>query len=323
MGTHTQNRPLISSASLAFLVFLALAFLLAFRPTSLDRLPDLRAAVSPPPPPVRIAHNILYWKPHKTGSTSAKLWMDALAAAANLRLKFFAPRAYLFQAPTDLATRAGDANCTIFLGHILTRDVHSRTHEASRGAVITTTRDAYNYLCSKYFHTSEGSYNTHIEGLEHRDTIEARLWWSRWLIYDRCETYRYYDGLQGCPAEPAALHARAEAIAERIDCVIDTEDPQPDADAICKVIGLEHCPEFGSSNTRISPEVGYEKLLDIKHIKKALDGPAAVIQILRDALLKRRCRLMTAPGKVYDSSSTMGNLPPAKWPTTNCVAQSA
>lgn len=269
------------------------------------------------PPYPRTGHNILYWKPHKTGSTSTKIWLSQLANESNLIYNFFSPKRYVYQEPTDLATRAENFNCTIIVGHILTRPVNIRRNEARFGVVLTTTRNVYNYLCSKYFHTTEAKFRFAIRELNSTTSESSRRWWSSWLIYDPCETYRYYDGLDGCDTDQDALRARAEAIASRIDCVIDIEDPQADADAICKVMGVRDCPRFGAVNLRVDVESGYSKLLNIPHVKKLLDRPARVIQILRDALMKRRCRFMTASG-AFDSSSTIGNLPPARWPTVSC-----
>lgn len=112
---------------------------------------------------------------------------------------------------------------------------------------------------------------------------------------------------------------RAEAIAGRIDCVIDTDDAQLDADAICRLVQVKDCPQFDSKNVRVGLKVGYGPMLELPHIRLALERPVRVLQVLRDALLKRRCRLLTTRGKPFGTKSTMGDLPPAKWPTVGCA----
>ena len=78
-------------------------------------------------------------------------------------------------------------------------------------------------------------------------------------------------------------------IADRIDCVIDTDDHAPDLASLCREMGitLDEYPELPTKNVAM-----YKKLFEIPHIIDVLNLTFRVTTVLRDHLMKRRCRFL-------------------------------
>lgn len=131
--------------------------------------------------------------------------------------------------------------------------------------------------------------------------------------YDACEPYRYYDGIEGCDLREEVLRMRAGRIAERIDCVIDSDDSGDDIDALCSMMGLEGnmCPVYEQSNVRAGGEYG--EILKFKHVREILERVSKPYEYLREALMERRCRFM----KDGELESVLG-FEKANWPQPGC-----
>lgn len=291
-----STAPLLSLSALLLLLLLAL-----------HRLHPLPRP-APTTPLLRQTHNLLYWKPHKTASTSARFFLQALAARANLSYVFTPSSHYRFLPPAGLAARAAGRNCSVLVGHARAPPVTARAHEAGAGAVLTTTRAPRAYLVSRYFYAAETTFTRAHGRLRDPGSAKSRLWWTRWETYDVCEAFRYYDGARGCDERAGALRARAGAIAGRVDCAIDAEDAQADAEAVCRAVGVRECPRFGARNVKEKPGGGYEGLLEVRHVRVSLRRAERALGFLREALMERRCRFLKG------GRGTMGDLPPAPWP---------
>lgn len=153
------------------------------------------------------------------------------------------------------------------------------------GSVITTTRDAQRTLASKYFHRTKRSLRADVQSLANEKSSAARLWFFHWHDYDPCEQLRYYDGIPGCNL--ADIPSRAADIAARMDCVVDTDDPEPDLKVLCAEMRIEECPPFPRKNVKGD---GYEMLFDAEHVGEALRRVLWVTKLLRKELRGRLCR---------------------------------
>ena len=74
------------------------------------------------------------------------------------------------------------------------------------------------------------------------NSTASRSWFHYFNDLDACSALRYYDGIDGCDLE--TLQGRIQRIASRIDCVVDTEDPDPDTQALCSIMRVKSCPNF-------------------------------------------------------------------------------
>lgn len=293
-------------------------------PTAVQNALNLKSSGSsasrplPGVPKLRNSSNIIFWSQEKTASSSTKWWFVKLGSLADLSASFYGAPKYFYSKPTDHATRIGSRACSILGGHINVRDIHSRPHEAAFGVIISNTRNAEDLLCSKYFHVSERNYVDMLPELMNQSSTASYNFWSRFRSYDPCELYRYYDGLLGCDVDEQQLSARAKAIADRLDCVIDADDPQRDADSICVMLGVKDCPEFPAVNYRSRRQEGaYASLLQLPHIQAAMNYSVRVVRILHATLMTRRCRFLTEGSgqKIVQPRLTLGNMPPPRWPS--------
>lgn len=202
-------------------------------------------------------------------------------------------------------------NCSIIAGHIRMKNVADRRHEGELGAVLTTTRDTKDTLVSRYFHTRMKNISAELEDLKDPDNERSFIWFFHFNDYDPCEPFRYYDGIEGC--DLTSLKERAAAIANRIDCVVDTDDPEKDYAALCKLMRLprSRCPETPTKNVRAAKE--YADLFQYRHLTEIMERVSRVYDVLRDALLERRCRFL-----VDGTGRTMPGFEEPRWPGAGC-----
>lgn len=121
-----------------------------------------------------------------------------------------------------------------------------------------------------------------------------------------CESLRYYDAEHSCYLREDVLRARARRIANNIDCVIDMDDAQKDADRVCRHMGLAACLKLGSIN--VSGGTGlYKELFDIVHVCEAMERAVKVVSVLHDALMERRCRQLKADGRLPNQTKPIAN----------------
>lgn len=281
------------------------------------------------PPSERVASNLIYWKPHKTGSTSLRSWL--ITVADTLQLPLHKTDHYPNSDISDHYDRLRslnthkDGRCSIFAGHVRVPEVSSRVDERderSLGAVVTTTRNALNTLASKYFHrTGRDLSRPDLEWFKKTKSQQSRLWFFHWNDHDPCEVLRYYDGLNGCDLEQKSLEQRTLGIAKRIDCVVDTDDPDEDLWALCRVMGIEDrekCPEYPNRRAKDYRTL-YDDLFAIPHIREVVKSSLRVTETLRDQFLKRRCRFLQL-GDVGEGTlkEDVKLGAPPRWPYHGC-----
>lgn len=216
-------------------------------------------------------------------------------------------------------------NCSIFAGHVRVPDISKRRDERELGSVVTTTRNSFNTLASKYFHRTSRTLNeSELQEYKKRSSSLSRLWFFYFNDNDACEVLRYYDGLERCE-DGNDLLKRVDNIAKRIDCVVDTDDPVPDLKILCRVIGVDNidCPEYPNRRARARRDL-YKDLYDIKHIRDVVQRSLRVTELLRIAFLKRRCRfLVTGNGLGHGVlKQDVGAGAKPRWPVRGCVSQS-
>lgn len=269
---------------------------------------------------VREGHNLVYWTPHKTGSTSMRNWLANVAE--RLQIDISITHKYPNKPFEDYRQRYDHLKlktCTFLAGHIRVRASHLRNNELRLGAVITTIRDPFALLMSKYFHRTRFILtNGALQHFADPGSRLSRLWFFYWNDLDPCEQLRYYDGEQGCELDQrdgvmTAIEKRARAIAERIDCVVDTDDPAHDLDSLCRQMSLgeSECPQIPVLNVKKGNTL-YDKMLTFPHIKAVMMRTANVTISLRSALMKRRCRFLD------DGSLTTPGAEPPQWPFKGC-----
>lgn len=269
-------------------------------------------------PEAREGFNLVYWTPHKTGSTSMRLWLKSVAD--KLELKVGISHKYPNKLHEDHHARARRMGllrqCGFMAGHIRVTPVHSRHNELLLGAVVSTIREPYKLLASKYFHRTKGKLNKKaLKSLKDPSSKPARRWFFYFNDLDPCEQLRYYDGLYGCNYE--TLGPRIQAIADRIDCVIDTDDHNADLGAICARVGLNEtdgdCPKWTVANRKRELKY-YRKLLKVPHIVKVMERSVAVTAQLRNSFMKRRCRFLDDP----EVNLRTPGMEPPNWPFKGC-----
>ena len=302
-----RNAVAIPIAALTTVLF-CLVFNNASRSTTFSS--SSRGYAFPALPQSRLAHNLVYWSPHKTGSTSMRIWLRRVSDA--IEIHYYTAGFYPYSPFSNWEDRAVPpyTNCTILSGHIRSKPFSQRSiHEARLGAVITSTRDPYDTMASRYFHRTERKFTEEILSMTANRTKSStsRRWFFYWQDLDACEQLRYYDAIQDCNYD--SLEQRIQDIANRIDCVVDTNDPQPDLDALCKAMNLHECPAFLNGNNRV---VSYQPIFDELHLTHAMERVVNVSIALRKALMPRRCRFLP-------SLSTPGMKPP-NFPFRGCGA---
>lgn len=216
--------------------------------------------------------------------------------------------------------RLGVPRCSFLTGQINARSVNVRDNELKLGAVITTIRDPADLLTSRYFYRSGNRISKKsLDSYSDPTSRFARLWFFYWNDRDPCEQLRYYDGLAGCGMRSnAGLQRRARAIAERIDCVIDTDDPKKDLMALCRRMTLddEECPRYRRGKSRRAERAKlYVELLNFTHIREAMSRHLMVATMLRDELAKRKCRLLDDDA---EKALRTPRADVAQWPTKMC-----
>lgn len=269
---------------------------------------------------VREGHNLVYWTPHKTGSTSMRNWLKHVAETLQLHISITHKYPNKpFEDHRQRYDRLKLKKCAFLAGHIRVRSVHLRNNELHLGAVITTIRDPFAMLMSKYFHRTRGRLTTGtLQHFADPGSHLSRLWFFYWNDVDPCEQLRYYDGEEGCELDQrdgvmTAIEKRARAIADRIDCVVDTDDPAHDLDSLCRQMSLgeSECPQMPVLNVKKGNTL-YDKILTFPHIKAVMMRTANVTIALRNALMKRRCRFLD------DGSLTTPGAEPPQWPFKGC-----
>lgn len=208
-------------------------------------------------------------------------------------------------------------NCSLITGHIRVPSVSKRRNELELGAVVTSVRDPYKLLASKFFHRTRNSLKeSDLELYRDQSSKESRIWFFHWNDYDPCEQLRYYDGEDGC--DMSGLPRRIKAIVNRIDCVVDIDDPIPDIKALCNVMKLDDstCPSFPQANQQSHRSL-YDDLLAIEHVRRVVERVARVTQMMRDQLLNRRCRFLGTP-----NLPSLPRMHPPQWPYLGCHVSS-
>lgn len=269
----------------------------------------------------RDGFNLVYWTPHKTGSTSMRLWLSDVAK--ELELKIGLAHKYPNKLHEDhhaRAKRMGLLNrCGFIAGHIRVTPVRSRNNELRLGAVVTTVREPYLLLASKYFHRTRTRLDQKALAQFHDPSSQtSRKWFFYFNDLDPCEQLRYYDGLEGCVY--SKLDDRVRRIADRIDCVVNTDDSKADLVAICNKVGLNssangggECPRMTIANRKRDLK-RYKELMKIPHIVKVMERTVYVTQKLTNALLKRSCRFFDDP----DIKLETPGMQPPNWPFKGC-----
>lgn len=271
----------------------------------------------------REGNNLVYWTPQRTGSSSIRAWLWAVAAV--LRIDTAASFSFMNNTDEDdhrmRHTRLGVPRCSFLTGHINARNVNERDNELKLGAVITTIRDPAALLTSRYFYRGGNRFSKKaLDGYSDSKSRVSRLWFFYWNDRDPCEQLRYYDGLPGCAMKSiTGLQRRARSIAERIDCVIDTDNPRKDLAALCRRMTLddEECPTYRRRRRRRKGdrEEMYEKLLNFSHIREAVSRHLMVASMLRDELAKRKCRFLDDDSEI-ELRTPRADAP--QWPTKMC-----
>lgn len=290
---------------------------------------------NPPSPPItRSARVLFYWKPHKTGSTSVRSWLLSVAKILNVTLyktpyyPYSEVRSHVEhlrylalknpkRKKDDRLQQQGMPHCAILAGHIRVPSVLSSTKENEKeelirpdermlGSILTSTRRSFDTLASKFFHrtgtnmtsphqflsTTTSSSSSSLSLLQH--------WRFHWHAVSPCEPLAYYDGIYdyNCNLSFAAIHSRAHAIAQRVDCVIDTNDFLPDLLALCAVMHIPQgkCPRFGQRRIK-HYSMFYDRIKKVKEVMWSVRWHVYVMDVLRFYLRQRRCRYVLAPTK--------------------------
>ena len=232
-------------------------------------------------------HNLIYWTPHKTGSTSMRQWLHDITSLNGFP-DFIGAGYYPYAKQMDWydrSTRNGKLqNCTLISGHIYVRRLDERRKEGDLGRVVTTTRDVVDTFLSKYFHRTRSTFSEKIysKGEQREDLLRY------FDGLDPCETLRYYDGLEGCNLEHGNLLKRVERIVERIDCVVDTNDPQEDVHRLCVMMQVRRCATFGYEKSK--GEGRYARIKEDREMRRAIESALKAASLLRQTLLKKKCR---------------------------------
>lgn len=314
--------PTLLLATLAILVILSQKLSLTVRrsPRDVSAVHLSSASVAQEvPADVRGGTNLVYWTPHKTGSTSMRWWLKDVAreiGAELIGMRFLYP----YSRTMDHEQRANflldGTTCAFVMGHIRVPSFLKRFDERRLGAVVTTTRATFPTLASKFFHRTDGELSVRaLRAFAFIRSTRASTWFYHWHDSNPCEPLEYYDGLKDCRLDGGAVEERARGIAERIDCVVDTDDPEEDVRALCRQMGLSssNCPRYADRNVAQGRSL-YDDLYNISHVRQALGNNFYVTDVLRSQLMMKRCRFF-ASGNL---SSTLG---PARWPTVSCKSQ--
>lgn len=211
--------------------------------------------------------------------------------------------------------RVGLSTCAFLAGHIRVPSLRDRTNELKLGAVITTIREPYALLMSKYFHRTRLKLNqATLKKYMNPTSQPSRRWFFYFNDLDPCEQLRYYDGLEGCTiTNSPALQKRVHAIADRIDCVVDTDDPGHDLLSLCSQMQMSdhECPKLLVENVNNGHSL-YDTMLTLPHIKSVMSRAVNVTVLLREAFLRRRCRFLE------NGSLTTPGAEPPQWPFKRC-----
>lgn len=198
---------------------------------------------------------------------------------------------YPFSEFTDWHARAendqGDLmSCTLLGGHIRIPPISERRDERQLGRVVTTTRNAFNTFASKYFHRMRRDMEDDIAIVGNENSRRLFFYFND---LDPCELLQYYDGVLGCPLH--TIESRIATIADRIDCVIDSDDPDEDISKLCEMMGVKKkCPPFPYKNS--NGKERYRQLQESEHITVAMERVVKVGRKLREALMEKRCRFL-------------------------------
>lgn len=266
----------------------------------------------------RHSSNLVYWTPHKTGSTSMRWWLKLVAQKLGIRDvggSIYYPFSNISDHELRLNLFSPNRTCNIVMGHIRAPPIAQRHDERKLGAVITTTRLAFNTLASKYFHrTAEKLTPTTLKSFQVIGNQVSRRWFLYWHDSNPCEPLQYYDGLDDCILDEPHIAYRVRQIVNRIDCSVDMDDPDLDIQAICQQlqISANNCPEFPERNTREGRSL-YDDLHDLPHIRKSLDNNMYVTNMLRKSLMMKRCRFLH-----YGNLTPPGYEKPV-WPSATCT----
>lgn len=257
---------------------------------------------------------LVYWTPHKTGSTSMRFWLKSIRKLLSLP-STGSSKYYPFSNYTDHYSRLQQfpsLNCGILMGHIRISKLELRHDELLLGTVITTTRSPENTLASKFFHRTPASLNSLKPYYSNLSTL-SRHWFFFWHDSDPCEPLQYYDGLRECSLHHSYLRNRITNIASRIDCVVDMDDPIADLQQICFSVGIhaQECPTFPERNVKEGRNY-YEDLFQIPHIYRAAEENLNVSKMLWNHLMTRRCRFLST------GNLTLSQYSPPRWPSKNC-----
>lgn len=274
----------------------------------------------PAPRTARLARdgsNLVYWTPHKTGSTSMRSWIRKVAATvgANMTGKgVYYPYSDFLDHAERLSASQNGAGCAFVIGHIRVPPFSERHDERKLGAVITTTRRSFNTLASKFFHrTADRLTEKSLKDFKSSSSRASRRWFFYWHDSNACEPLQYYDGLDRCELNDAALTERARSIADRIDCTVDMDDPDPDVAVLCEQLRVSNndCPRFPERNTKPGRSL-YDSLYDFPHIKAIIADNVRVTDVLRDQLMMKRCRFFP------NGNLTSGGYDAPRWPSLGC-----
>lgn len=261
----------------------------------------------------REGYHVVYWTPHKTGSTSMRTWLRSVAIQLRVTVRQgpHYPNAPLIAWPqlAGYVARHTDT-CSIATGHIHVQDADVRDDERKLGAVITTFRNPVEQLASKYFHRTNAQLAGDLREWRDPRSRPARFWFFYWNDHDPCEQLRYYDGQPGCHLPE--LRSRIARLAQRIDCAVDMDDPTADLDALCHAMHLDRCPPFPFTNARPGTST-YDELLAIPHVRAVMQRVLNVSDLLRHALLQRRCRFLHVPHAI-----SFGAFQKPQWPYPGC-----
>ena len=91
--------------------------------------------------------------PHKTGSTSVRVWLRKVSAKLEVE-SVLTPR-YPNKPTEDHHRRLKNwelSECSFIGGHLRANPVNMRSNELSLGSVISRIRDPHDLFASKYFH---------------------------------------------------------------------------------------------------------------------------------------------------------------------------
>lgn len=263
--------------------------------------------------------NLVYWKPHKTRSSSMRAWMNIVSEKVGtemIGLDVYYPYSPFIDHERRANFLRDGVSCAFVTGHIRIPRFSERFDERRMGAVVTTTRDALNTLASKFFHRTDGVLSPRaLRSLRTVRSTPARRWFYYWHDSNPCEPLEYYDGLKDCRLDGGDVEKRAREIADRMDCVVDTDDPDDDIRALCSQMGVskKECPGFPERKVAKGRSL-YDDLYDISHVKQVLKNNFYVTDVLRKQLMPRRCRFLA-------SGNLTSSLGPARWPTVSCLSQ--